>query len=221
MNIEQARFNMIEQQIRPWDVLDVDVLKIIEETPRELYVPSQHRKLAFADLEIPLDHDQFMMSPKLEARMLQALQIQTNDKILEIGTGSGYVTACLAKLGKHVDSVEYYESLSTQAQTTLQEQNIKNINFLIGDILDKNFFSAHITKQYDVIAINASMPKYCNMLEEFLTEGGRLFVVAGLAPAMQAKIITQISDHGLNNTNLFETNLQSLIGMQSPQIFEL
>ncbi len=221
MNIEQARFNMIEQQIRPWDVLDVDVLKIIEETPRELYVPAQHRKLAFADLEIPLDHNQFMMSPKLEARMLQALQIQADDKILEIGTGSGYVTACLAKLGKHVDSIEYYQNLSDQAQTTLHEQKLNNVNFLVGDILDNNFFSTHINKQYDVIAINASMPKYCTMFEELLTETGRLFVVAGLAPAMQAKLITRISDHGFNHTNLFETNLQALIGMQSPQVFEL
>lgn len=221
MSIEQARFNMIEQQIRPWDVLDVDVLKIIEETPRELYVPTAHRKIAFADLEIPLDHNQFMMSPKLEARMLQALQIQAEDNILEIGTGSGYVTACLAKLGKHVDSIEYYESLSTQAQTTLHQQNINNVELLIGDILDSTILSAQANKQYDVIAISASMPKYCNMFEDLLTENGRLFVVAGEAPAMQAKIVTRIENHGINNTNLFETNVNPLIGMQSPQAFEL
>ncbi len=221
MDIEQARFNMIEQQIRPWDVLDIDVLKVIGDTPRELYVPSRHRKLAFSDLEIPLDHGQFMMSPKLEARMLQALQIQSDDGILEVGTGSGYVTACLAKLGKHVDSVEYHESLSIQAQATLQHQKISNISFMVGDILDKSFFSANINKQYDVIAINASMPIYCNMFEDLLTENGRLFVIAGQAPVMQAKIITRIQDHGLNKTNLFETSLQPLIGLRSPEVFEL
>ena len=97
MDIEQARFNMIEQQIRPWDVLDVDVLKVIEETPRELYVPTQLQKLAFSDLEIPLDHNQYMMSPKLEARMLQALQIQADDKVLEIGTGAGFCDSLLSK----------------------------------------------------------------------------------------------------------------------------
>ena len=136
MDIEQARFNMIEQQIRPWDVLDVDVLKVIEDTPRELFVPQVHKKLAFSDLEIPLDHGQYMMAPKLEARMLQALQIQADDEILEIGSGTGFVTACLAKLGKQVKTVEYYEDLSNRAQETLQQQNITNVNSKIGDILE-------------------------------------------------------------------------------------
>ncbi len=221
MDIEQARFNMIEQQIRPWDVLDVEVLKVIEDTPREFYVPTQHQKLAFSDLEIPLDHDQFMMSPKLEARMLQALQIQVDDKVLEIGTGSGFVTACLAKLGKHVDTIEYYSDLSTHAQTTLQKQQIRNISFKVGDVLDKSFFSNQINKQYDVIAITASMPVYSDIFEDFLKENGRLFVVAGKAPVMHARLITRIDNYGFTTTNLFETDLQPLIGMHAPQVFEL
>lgn len=221
MDIEQARFNMIEQQIRPWDVLDVDVLKVIEDTPREFYVPTQHQKLAFSDLEIPLDHDQFMMSPKLEARMLQALQIQVDDKVLEIGTGSGFVTACLAKLGKHVDTIEYYSDLSTHAQTTLQKQQIRNISFKVGDVLDKSFFSNQINKQYDVIATTASMPVYSDIFEDFLKENGRLFVVAGKAPVMHARLITRIDNYGFTTTNLFETDLQPLIGMHAPQVFEL
>lgn len=221
MDIEQARFNMIEQQIRPWDVLDVDVLKVIEDTPREFYVPTQHQKLAFSDLEIPLDHDQFMMSPKLEARMLQALQIQVDDKVLEIGTGSGFVTACLAKLGKYVDTIEYYSDLSTHAQTTLQKQQIRNISFKVGDVLDKSFFSNQINKQYDVIAITASMPVYSDIFEDFLKENGRLFVVAGKAPVMHARLITRIDNYGFTTTNLFETDLQPLIGMHAPQVFEL
>ncbi len=221
MDIEQARFNMIEQQIRPWDVLDVDVLKVIEDTPRELFVPTKHQKLAFSDLEIPLDHGQFMMSPKLEARMLQALQIQADDKVLEIGTGSGFTTACLAKLGKHVDSIEYYESLSAHAQATLQQQQIRNISFKTGDILDQSFFSNYINKQYDVIAITASMPTYSDMFEDCLTENGRMFVVTDNAPVMHAKIITRIDNHGFTYTNLFETHLQPLIGLQAAQVFEL
>lgn len=221
MDIEQARFNMIEQQIRPWDVLDVDVLKVIEDTPRELYVPTQHQKLAFSDLEIPLDHDQFMMSPKLEARMLQALQIQADDKVLEIGTGSGFTTACLAKLGKHVDSIEYYDDLSAHAQATLQQQQLNNISFKTGDILDQSFFSKNINKQFDVIAITASMPVYSDMFEDFLTENGRMFVVTDNAPVMHAKIITRIENHGFTYTDLFETNLQPLIGLQATQEFEL
>ncbi len=221
MDIEQARFNMIEQQIRPWDVLDVDVLKVIETTPRELFVPVQHQKLAFSDLEIPLDHGQFMMAPKIEARMLQALQIQADDKILEIGTGSGFVTACLAKLGKHVDTVEYHEDLSSHAQITLQQQQLSNISFKIGDILDKHFLSNQINKPYDAIAITASMPVYSNFLEDYLTENGRMFVVSGKAPVMQAKIVNRISAHDFSSTNLFETNLQALIGMQAQPVFEL
>lgn len=221
MDIEQARFNMIEQQIRPWDVLDIDVLKVIADTPREFYVPTQHQKLAFSDLEIPLDHGQFMMSPKLEARMLQALQVQADDNVLEIGTGSGFVTACLAKLGNHVDTIEYYEDLSTHAQTTLQQQQISNISFKVGDVLDKSFFSQQINKQYDAIVITASMPVYSNLFENFLTENGRLFVVAEKAPVMQARIITRINNYGFTTTNLFETDLQPLIGMHAPQEFEL
>ena len=217
MNIEQARFNMIEQQIRPWDVLDIDVLKVIEETPRELFVPAKHQKLAFSDLEIPLAHHQVMMEPKVEARMLQALQIQTNDTILEIGTGSGFVTACLAKLGKHVDTIEYFEDLSRNAQKILHQQCINNISFEVSDVLT----NASLSKQYDVIAVTASMPVYSDQFEKYLTNNGRLFVIDGKAPVMQAKLVTHKENYGSTITNLFETNLPSLIGMQAPQEFEL
>ena len=221
MNIEEARFNMINQQIRPWDVLDIDILKIIQEIPRELFVPEQYKKIAFSDLEVPLAYGQCMMAPKVEARMLQTLQIQANDEILEIGTGSGFVTACLAKLGKHVDTIEYYEDLSTQAQSILNQKQISNINFQTGDVLNENFVKSHINKQYDVIAVTASMPVYCDMFEDFLTENGRLFVIIGKAPVMQATIITRINNNGFNNTTVFETNLQPLIGMLAPPVFEL
>jgi protein-L-isoaspartate(D-aspartate) O-methyltransferase len=158
-----------------------------------------------------------MMSPKIEARMLQALQVDDGDEILEIGTGSGFVTACLAKLGKHVDTIEYFADLSQHAQKILQQQQINNINFEIGDGLLKT----QMNKQYDVIAITASMPVYSDVFEHLLTADGRLFVIAGQAPAMQAKIITRINDAGFHQTNLFETNLQALIGMQAPEVFEL
>ncbi len=221
MNIEEARFNMIEQQIRPWDVLDVDVLKIIQEIPRELFVPEEYKKIAFSDLEVPLAYGQYMMEPKVEARMLQTLQIQADDEILEIGTGSGFITACLAKLGKQVDTIEYYENLSSHAQVILKQQEVKNVGFEIGDVLDESFMKNYTNKQYDVIAITASMPVYNNMFEDLLANNGRMFVVAGKAPAMHAKIITRINDNSINNTNIFETTLQPLIGMQAPQVFEL
>jgi len=217
MNIEQARFNMIEQQIRPWDVLDIDVLNVIENTPRELFVPQAHQKLAFSDLEIPLGNDQFMMSPKLEARMLQALQIQANDEILEIGTGSGFVTACLAKLGKQVDTIEYYEDLSKQAESSTQQQGLNNIYFQVNDIIT----SPLPNKKYDVIAVTASMPEYSDQFEKHLNNNGRLFVISGKAPVMHAKLISRVDEHSFGNSNLFETNLPPLIGMQAPELFEL
>lgn len=217
MDFEQARFNMIEQQIRPWDVLDIDVLKIIEETPRELFVPSQFQKLAFSDLEIPLEHGQFMMAPKVEARMLQALQIKSSDDILEIGTGTGFVTACLAKLGNYVDTIEYYADLSTHAQSILEQLAISNINFIQGDALSEQNY----TKQYDVIAVTASMPIYIDKFEKLITDNGRMFVVVGKAPVMQAQLIVRVDGQGLNYSKLFETSLRPLIGIKEPQNFQL
>lgn len=217
MDFEQARFNMIEQQIRPWDVLDIDVLKIIEETPRELFVPSQFQKLAFSDLEIPLEHGQFMMAPKVEARMLQALQIKSSDDILEIGTGTGFVTACLAKLGNYVDTIEYYADLSTHAQSILEQLAISNINFIQGDALSEQNY----TKQYDVIAVTASMPIYIDKFEKLITDNGRMFVVVGKAPVMQAQLIVRVDGQGFNYSKLFETSLRPLIGIKEPQNFQL
>ena len=134
MDIEQARFNMIEQQIRPWDVLDMHVLNIIQSVPREDFVRKSQLNLAFADIELPIGHDQVMMSPKVEARMLQALAISSDDDILEVGTGSGFISACLAKMGSHVTTCEYFEDLSSEAKLRLNNQQIDNIDFLTGDI---------------------------------------------------------------------------------------
>jgi len=145
------------------------------------------------------------------------LQIQSTDEILEIGTGSGFVTACLAKLGKHIDSVEYHEALSTKAEVVIEKQSLKNINLIVSDVVT----SPVPNKKYDVIAITASMPSYSNQFEKYLTENGRLFVITGKAPVMHAKLITRVDDHGISNTNLFETNLPALIGMHAPEMFEL
>jgi len=217
MDIEQARINMIEQQIRPWDVLDIDVLKIIKETPREKFVPSQYTKLAFSDLEIPIDHGQSMMTPKVEARMLQALQIDTSDKILEIGTGTGFTTACLAKLGNYVDTIEYYPDLSANAQSILDQQAINNVTFINDDAL----INLDTKQNYDVIAVTASMPVQSNIFDKILANNGRMFIVTGKAPVMQAQLITRIGSNGLNYTNLFETNLGPLVGIKEPQVFQL
>lgn len=216
VDIEQARFNMIEQQIRPWDVLDPGVLEVIRQTPRELFVPDQHHNLAFSDLEIPLSHGQCMMAPKLEARMLQALQVKPGDRALEIGTGSGFVAACLARLGNHVDTVEWFEDLSVRAQGTLEKLEIGNASFFQGDAL-----SECADRQYDVIAVTASMPVYQDVFESRLAAGGRMFVVTGHAPAMQAQLLTRVDPKGLHCTTLFETSLPPLLGLEEPKAFQL
>lgn len=217
MDIEQARLNMVEQQIRPWHVSDVNVLKIITETPREMFVPDRHQKLAFADMEIPLGHDQFMMTPKMEARILQALQISPNDKILEIGTGSGFITACLAKLGKHVDTIEYHSDFSSHAQSILKRLALNNVNHIRGDALD----SRNYTEQYNVILVSASMPAHQKKFEDLLAENGRMFVVIGQAPAMRAQLVSKRDKGCVDHTGLFETCLKPLIGIQTPQTFQL
>ncbi len=216
MDTEQARLNMVQQQIRPWDVLDADVLEVFVQTPRELFVPGQYRNLAFSDLEIPLPHEQCMMSPKLEARMLQALGIKSGDRILEIGTGSGFVTACLARLGGYVDTIECFEDLSAQAQSTMAKLEIENVEFSQGDAL-----SECTDKTYDVIAVTASIPVYQNLFEERLAAGGRMFVVTGRAPAMQAQLLTRLDAQGLQCTTLFETSLRPLIGLEKSKAFQL
>ncbi|MFK7794936.1 MAG: protein-L-isoaspartate O-methyltransferase [Gammaproteobacteria bacterium] len=214
MDIEQARFNMIEQQIRPWDVLDMHVLNIIQSVPREDFVSESQKNLAFADMEIPIGHDQVMMSPKVEARMLQALAISPDDKILEIGTGSGHITACLAKMGKHVTTCEYYEELSATAKSRLQDK-ANNIDFLNGDIFN---LSDKLSK-YDVIAVTGSIPEQLNNISKLLKTNGRLFCITGQAPAMTAKLITHVAENSYREEDLFETVIPPLLSISTEKVF--
>lgn len=207
---------MIEQQIRPWDVLDTNVLEVIRQTPRELFVPDQYRNLAFSDLEIPLPCGQCMMAPKLEARMLQALQVKPGDRVLEIGTGSGFVTACLARLATHVDTIEWFEDLTVKAQSTLENLETENVSLIRGDAI-----SECTDKRYDVIAVTASMPVYRDSFESRLAADGRMFVVTGKAPAMQAQLLTRVDLQGLHCATLFETSLPPLVGLEKPRAFQL
>ena len=207
---------MVKQQIRPWDVLDNNVLNVIEQTPRELFVPDPYRKLAFSDLEIPLPNGQFMMAPKLEARMLQALQVKPEDRILEIGTGSGFVTACLATLGSHVDTIEWFEDLASQAQRNVGQLGINNVDFSQGNALNER-----ATGPYDVVAVTASMPVYLDVFENSLAKDGRMFAVIGKAPVMQAQLFTRVDTQGLSSLTLLETSLAPLIGFEEPRAFQL
>jgi len=213
--MQQALFNMIEQQIRPAEVLDSQVLNIIAEVPREYFVPTEYRQLAYSDTNIPLGNEQIMMSPIQEARLLQALQISPQDEILEIGTGSGYLTALLAKLGKHVVSVEIDQKLSSSAALKLREHAISNVTLDVGDASRGWAEKA----PFDVIAVTGSLPVMCDALKQQLKLGGRLFVIVGSKPAMAALLITRISDDQWAEEELFETFIPTLINAEKPPEF--
>ncbi len=206
-DVDQARFNMIEQQIRPWEVLDQRVLDTVAAVPREHFVPERFRHLAFADLEIPLGHGQSMMAPKVEARMLQALEIRDDDLILEVGTGSGFVTACLARLGRSVDSVDIFSDFTEAARGRLDAEGVRNVMLETGD-------AAHGWNQgqaYDVIAVTGSIPEYVTDFERQLAVGGRLFVVVGEPPVMEAMLVRRVREEEFRRAPIFETCLDPLL----------
>ena len=212
---EQARFNMIEQQIRPAEVLDTHVLDIIASTPREDFVPEAYRNLAFSDVNINLPHGQQMMKPIMEGRLLQALNIQPSDKILEIGTGSGYFTALLAKLGAHVHSIDIENDFVSAAQQKLNAHGINNVTIAQGD-------AAHGWDQggpFDVIAITGSLPILPDSFQQQLTVGGRMVAIVGQSPVMQVLLITRVSENQWSSKCLFETDFPALVNAEQPPAF--
>ncbi len=217
MNIEQARFNMIEQQIRPWEVLDPRVLELLPQLPREDFVPPAQRKLAFADTEIALGNGQAMMSPRLEARLLQALAILPVDTILEIGTGSGYLTALLARSGQHVYSVDIFAEFTASARQKLAAHDISNVTLETGDAA--RGWNQHGT--YDVIAVTGSLPLFAEVFQQQLNAGGRLFMIVGQVPSMEALLITRVGPAEWTRESLFETCVPALINAPQPQTFVL
>ncbi len=216
MNIEQARFNMIEQQIRPWDVLDDRVLEVLSTTPREDFVPEQYKTMAFSDFSIPLAHEQCMMPPKLEGKLLQSLTIKPGDSILEIGTGSAYVTACLARLGGKVHSVDLYSDFTEQARSLLDKQAINNVSLETADAAT----GLKTDRQFDVIAVTGSLPVLHQGFHTLLNPGGRLFVIVGKPPIMQALLITRVGEQEWNQESLFETAIPALQNAPQPDTFK-
>jgi len=204
--IEQARFNMIKQQVRTWDVLDQQVLDTMNDVPREAFVPERYASLAFADTNIPLGHDQVMMAPKVEGRLLQALAIEPQHAILEIGTGSGYLTACLARLGRHVTSLDIMPDFIDSAAERLAGQDIVNIDLQAGDGL-KDVGDA----RYDIIAVTGSLPQLEQQFHHNLRVGGRLFVISGDLPIMEASLITRVDERNWARESLFETCIPPLL----------
>lgn len=215
MNFEQARFNMVEQQIRPWEVLDDNVLRLINELPRDKFVPSGEQRLAYADIEIPLKHAQCMMAPKIEARLVQSLGLKDSDAVLEIGTGSAYLTALLSRLSKHVYSVDIFDDFTREARAKLGALGITNVTLETGDGV--NGWAAHAP--YDAIAVTGSYPSLPQKLLEQLKIGGRLFAVVGDDPVMEALLVTRTGERAWARESMFETTLPRLLNVQEPAKF--
>lgn len=215
MNLEQARSNMIMQQVRSWEVLDSRVLDVLRETPREEFVPPRHRKLAFSDLRIPLAQDQVMMRPIEQGRLLQALTLSDQDRVLEVGTGSGYLTACLARLAGEVVSVEIFSQLAEQAAANLDPQGLNNIELRTGDVFEQRFDD----EDFDAVVVTSSVPTIPESLPALLRPGGRLFIVRGQSPAMEALVVTRTESGRLSEESLYETDLPRLIGTEDAPVF--
>jgi protein-L-isoaspartate(D-aspartate) O-methyltransferase len=215
MDMEQARYNMVEQQIRPWDVLDQDILDLLFKVRREDFVPEALRALAFVDMEIPLGHGQSMWTPKLEARALQELAVRPTDRALEVGTGSGYLTALLASQAAEVVSVERIPEFTAAATQKLRAHGFDNITLHTGDAArdwpDESGF--------DVIVLTGSTPLLSDAWRRRLRVGGRMFVITGEAPVMEAQLITCTAPGATRSVTLFETCVAPLVNAPQPAAF--
>jgi protein-L-isoaspartate(D-aspartate) O-methyltransferase len=216
MNLEYARSQMLRQQIRAWEVLDDQVLGIMGRIPREAFVPEAFRELAFADLEIPLGNGQQMMTPKIEGRLLQSLRLLPVDRVLEIGTGSGFLTACLANLAETVVSVEVFPEFTDSARAKLESLGTSNVELSTADALRLEY-----ADEFDAIALTASLPELDEYFIRMLRPGGRLFAVVGREPIMEARLITRHANGEWTQQSLFETVIKSLLNIEVREPFAL
>jgi protein-L-isoaspartate(D-aspartate) O-methyltransferase len=215
MDLEQARTNMVKQQIRPWDVIDQDVLDLLYVVPREAFVPPQYRGLAFTDLEIPIGEGERMWFPKIEAKALQALGVRKTDKVLEVGTGSGYFTALLAHKAGRVHSVEINPALAAFGRRNLQDHGVENVSLETGDAARGWAKYA----PYDGIVLTGSVPLLPRAFLDELAPGGRLFAVVGEPPAMTARLYTWTAPGACSSLDLFETVIAPLVNCEQPSRF--
>ncbi|WP_404991661.1 protein-L-isoaspartate O-methyltransferase family protein [Cupriavidus pauculus] len=216
MDLEKARFNMIEQQIRPWDVLDQEILDLLAVVKREQFVPQAYAALAFVDMEIPLPAGENMMPPRVEARILQDLNVRKHENVLEIGAGSGYMAALLANRGRHVLTVDIHPELVALARKNLTDAGISNVDVAEGNAAEGWAAAA----PYDVICISASVPEIPQSILSQLKVGGRIAAIVGTAPVMEARIVTRVSDAEYQVVNLFETLAKPLQGAAQPSRFK-
>ena len=214
MKTDFARQQMVDQQVRAWDVLSSDILLALMTVPREQFVPVGYEALAFVDTEIPIGHGESMMTPTLEGRLLQALELKSTDSVLEIGTGTGFVTACLAPLAGEVMSVDIHEDLLQTAAANLEDSGTREVGLLAMDAT-KELPDA----QYDAIAVTGSIQSFDPRFVMSLKPGGRLFVIVGDAPAMDARLVTRTGENEWKTDSLFETSLKPLVNGNLPPQF--
>ena len=217
MDFERARFNMVEQQVRPWDVLDQTVLDLMERAPREAFVPDAYRRLAYADVAVPIGEGETMLPPRVEGRLLQALGIEPRERVLEIGAGSGFLTWLLAQRAAHVIGIERNAALAARARTNLTAHGTGNATVVTGD----GRLGWERDAPYDAIAVGGSVPEPEPAFEAQLAIGGRLFVVVGAPPAMEAILVLRTGEREWIRESLFETVLPPLAGAEAPGRFVL
>ncbi len=215
MNIDFARQQMVQQQIRAWDVFQDDVLNVLGATPREVFVPADYEALAFAETEIPIGHGEPMLKPVIEGRILEALAIQPDDRVLEVGTGTGFLTACLARLADHVTSVDIHDAFVRSAGSRLEKLGISNVDLQTMDA------TAELPEgRFDAIAVTGSLQTFDPRFVDALLPGGRLFVVVGNPPVMEARLVTAGTDGEWQSDTLFETDLKPLVNGALPPGFQ-
>jgi len=211
-----AREQMIEQQVRAWEVLDARVLSLLRSVPRERFVPESQRFIAFADVDVPLPNGQHMLRPNIAGRLLQALELAGNDRVLEIGAGSGFITACLAAASQRVTSLEVFADLAELARSNLASIGCGNAEVVTADAMQTG---AQPEPRFDAIAVTGSLPVYDERFQRQLAIGGRLFVVVGAAPVMEARLVRRLSEDGWVTESLFETVVDPLINARRPAGF--
>lgn len=223
MSVNQPREQMIEQQVRAWDVLDARVLALLRQVPREQFVPDSHRFLAFADVEVALPHGQHMLRPNIAGRLLQALELTGTERVLEVGAGTGFITACLAAASAHVKSLEVFADLADSARANLATVGAANVEVVTADAMQAGVqlepAGAAGSGRYQAIALTGSLPVYDERFQRLLEVGGRLFVIVGDAPVMEARLVRRVAEDGWVTESLFETVVDPLINARRPSGF--
>jgi protein-L-isoaspartate(D-aspartate) O-methyltransferase len=215
MSVNQAREQMIEQQVRAWEVLDARVLALLRNVPREQFVPENLRFLAFADVEVSLPHGQHMLRPNIVGRLLQSLELTGTERVLEIGAGTGFVTACLAAAAAQVKSFELFADLADTARANLAAVGARNVEIVTADAMQAGAqlepSAGSPSSRYHAIAVTGSLPVYDEHLQRLLEIGGRMFVIVGDAPVMEARLVRRVAEDGWVAESLFETVVDPLV----------